>query len=142
MKNKILYAVTTSLLFTSILFADMYIDPRALPQTAITFIKTYFPETTILYVEMDRKEYEVALSNGVEIEFMLNGEWKEVDGHYIALPNSFIPDVIMKTVKHSYPNNVIMKVKKEWNVYQIKLNNMMELYIDISGQLLGQKFDD
>ena len=92
---------------------------------------------------MDRKTYEIALDNGVEIEFFRNGELKEIEGNYTALPSNILPQPVANTVSRTYPNNVITKIKKKWNLYEVKLNNMMELYIDASsGQLLGQKFDD
>ncbi|MCZ9869905.1 PepSY-like domain-containing protein [Brachyspira hyodysenteriae] len=54
-----------------------------------------------------------------------------------------MPQPVANTVSKTYPNTVITKIKKKWNLYEVKLNNMMELYIDSSsGQLLGQKFDD
>ncbi len=95
-----------------------------------------------MYAEMDRKSYEIALDNGVEMEFFRNGELKEIEGNYIALPLNILPQSVANTVSRTYPNNVVTKIKKKWNLYEVKLNNMMELYIDINGQLLGQKFDD
>ncbi len=91
---------------------------------------------------MDKKGYEVQLSNGVEIEFLRNGEFKEIEGNYVALPFEILPQSVANTVGKTYPNTVITKIKRKWNFYEVKLNNMMELYIDANGQLLGQKFDD
>jgi len=130
-------------LFAALLKADdMYIPPEQLPQNALQFINRHFPNVGILYVEMDRKGYELQLSNGVEIEFLRNGDLKEIDGNYVALPTDILPPSVANTVSRTYPNTVITKIEKKWNMYEIKLNNMMELYIDVNGQLLGQKFDD
>lgn len=132
------------LIFTAILYADgTYVPPDQLPTNIIEFINLYFPNTAIMYAEMSRKKYEIALDNGVEIEFLRNGELKEIEGNYIALPLNILPKSVANTVTKTYPNTVITKIKKKWNLYEVKLNNMMELYIDASsGQLLGQKFDD
>ena len=116
--------------------------PEQLPQNALQFIQKYFPNVNILYAEMDKKGYEVQLSNGVEIEFLRNGEFKEIEGNYVALPFEILPQSVANTVGKTYPNMVITKIKRKWNFYEVKLNNMMELYIDANGQLLGQKFDD
>lgn len=121
---------------------DIYIMPEQLPQNALQFIQKYFPNVNILYAEMDKKGYEVQLSNGVEIEFLRNGEFKEIEGNYVALPFEILPQSVANTVGKTYPNTVITKIKRKWNFYEVKLNNMMELYIDANGQLLGQKFDD
>lgn len=134
---------TLLFLFNAFLMADdIYIMPEQLPQNALQFIQKYFPNVNILYAEMDKKGYEVQLSNGVEIEFLRNGEFKEIEGNYVALPFEILPQSVANTVGKTYPNTVITKIKRKWNFYEVKLNNMMELYIDANGQLLGQKFDD
>ncbi|CCY75261.1 hypothetical protein EPJ69_05160 [Brachyspira aalborgi] len=134
---------TLLFLFSAFLMADdIYIMPEQLPQNALQFIQKYFPNVNILYAEMDKKGYEVQLSNGVEIEFLRNGEFKEIEGNYVALPFEILPQSVANTVGKTYPNTVITKIKRKWNFYEVKLNNMMELYIDANGQLLGQKFDD
>ena len=134
---------TLLFLFSAFLMADdIYIIPEQLPQNALQFIQKYFPNVNILYAEMDKKGYEVQLSNGVEVEFLRNGEFKEIEGNYVALPFEILPQSVANTVGKTYPNTVITKIKRKWNFYEVKLNNMMELYIDANGQLLGQKFDD
>lgn len=134
---------TLLFLFSAFLIADdIYIMPEQLPQNALQFIQKYFPNVNILYAEMDKKGYEVQLSNGVEVEFLRNGEFKEIEGNYVALPFEILPQSVANTVGKTYPNTVITKIKRKWNFYEVKLNNMMELYIDANGQLLGQKFDD
>ncbi|TXJ46398.1 hypothetical protein EPJ70_01500 [Brachyspira aalborgi] len=134
---------TLLFLFSAFLMADdIYIMPEQLPQNALQFIQKYFPNVNILYAEMDKKGYEVQLSNGVEVEFLRNGEFKEIEGNYVALPFEILPQSVANTVGKTYPNTVITKIKRKWNFYEVKLNNMMELYIDANGQLLGQKFDD
>lgn len=134
---------TLLFLFSAFLMADdIYIMPEQLPQNALQFIQKYFPNVNILYAEMDKKGYEVQLSNGVEIEFLRNGEFKEIEGNYVALPFEILPQSVANTVGKTYSNTVITKIKRKWNFYEVKLNNMMELYIDANGQLLGQKFDD
>ena len=134
---------TLLFLFSAFLMADdIYIMPEQLPQNALQFIQKYFPNVSILYAEMDKKGYEVQLSNGVEIEFLRNGEFKEIEGNYVALPFEILPQSVANTVGKTYPNTVITKIKRKWNFYEVKLNNMMELYIDNNGTLIGQKFDD
>ena len=141
--KKIFASLLLLFLFSALLVADdIYILPEQLPQNALSFIQKYFPNVSVLYAEMDKKGYEVQLSNGVEIEFFRNGDFKEIDGNYVALPFEILPEPVANTVRRTYPNTVITKIEKKWNLYEVKLNNMMELYIDANGQLLGQKFDD
>ncbi|WP_157143426.1 PepSY-like domain-containing protein [Brachyspira pilosicoli] len=131
------------IIFNSLLIADDWkIDPNELPQSTIDFINKFFPNNRIILAERDRKKYEIVLENGVELEFFINGELKEVEGNYVAVPPEILPKTVANTVSVTFPNTTITKIKKKWNLYEVKLNNSMALYIDVNGQLLGQKFDD
>lgn len=131
------------IIFSSVLAADDWkVDPNELPQSAIDFINKFFPNNRIILAERDRKKYEIVLENGVELEFFINGELKEVEGNYVAVPPEILPKTVANTVSVTFPNTAITKIKKKWNLYEVKLNNSMALYIDVNGQLLGQKFDD
>ncbi|ADK31774.1 PepSY-like domain-containing protein [Brachyspira pilosicoli] len=131
------------IIFSSVLAADDWkVDPNELPQSAIDFINKFFPNNRIILAERDRKKYEIVLENGVELEFFINGELKEVEGNYVAVPPEILPKTVANTVSVTFPNTTITKIKKKWNLYEVKLNNSMALYIDVNGQLLGQKFDD
>ena len=130
-------------IFSSVLAADDWkVDPNELPKNAIDFINKFFPNNRIILAERDRKKYEIVLENGVELEFFINGELKEVEGNYVAVPPEILPKTVANTVSVTFPNTTITKIKKKWNLYEVKLNNSMALYIDVNGQLLGQKFDD
>ena len=131
------------IIFSSVLAADDWkVDPNELPQSAIDFINKFFPNNRIILAERDRKKYEIVLENGVELEFFINGELKEVEGNYVAVPPEILPKTVANTVSVTFPNTTITKIKKKWNLYEVKLNNSMAIYIDVNGQLLGQKFDD
>ena len=131
------------IIFSSVLAADDWkVDPNELPQSAIDFINKFFPNNRIILAERDRKKYEIVLENGVELEFFINGELKEVEGNYVAVPPEILPKTVANTVSVTFPNTTITKIKKKWNLYEVKLNNSMALYIDVNGQLFGQKFDD
>ena len=131
------------IIFSSVLMADDWkVDPNELPQSTIDFINKFFPNNRIILAERDRKKYEIVLENGVELEFFINGEFKEVEGNYVAVPPEILPKTVANTVSVTFPNTTITKIKKKWNLYEVKLNNSMALYIDVNGQLLGQKFDD
>ena len=59
------------------------------------------------------------------------------------VPLNQVPQAVIATAKRTYPQAQIWAVEMEhYNVYKVKMNNMMELYIDKSGQLLGQEWDD
>lgn len=156
MKNfkKLLIALFMFLIVSGILFAqaNQYApDPNAqygygvplssIPQNAQSFIRQHFPNIEVTYIERDWDDIEVYLANGTQIEFFPNGDWKEVKT-YTNMPDSILPANVMATVKRTYPQAAIIKIEKQYTIFEVKLNNMMELYIDGSGNLIGQKFDD
>ena len=143
MKIKKLLIISLILgLSSSMVFADWIVPVTALPQKSRAFINSTFPGVQIWKVERDGGKFEVKLSNGVDIDFYMNGDWKDIDGGWVTIPFSVLPAAVANTVKQTYPQAAIIKVEKEWGNYKIKLNNFMELYITANGQLIGQKFDD
>ncbi|MEI0538860.1 PepSY-like domain-containing protein [Brachyspira pulli] len=140
---KMMKIVLAIIIFTSsTLLADRIIPPESLPDRAKQFISGAFPDAQIWYVELDDGKYEVELSNGIKIEFLRNGDWKEIEAEYIGIPFNVFPPNVAKTIQNTYPQTVVISAEKKWGTYEVKLNNMMELYISSGGQLIGQKFDD
>ena len=143
MKIKKLLIISLILgLSSSMVFADWIVPVTALPQKSRAFINSTFPGVQIWKVERDGGKFEVKLSNGVDIDFYMNGDWKDIDGEWVTIPFSVLPASVANTVKQTYPQAAIIEAEKEWGNYKIKLNNFMELYITANGQLVGQKFDD
>lgn len=138
MKKLLLVAVFS--LFAVAAFADMAVSPQALPKQAQDFIAQKFAGAGIMYVEQDYDEFEVRLNNGAEIDFYINGDWKEVKT-YSGFPAGILPAAVENTAKQTQPNASIIKAEKTWNGFEVKMSNRMKLYINPQGQLLGQKFD-
>ena len=129
-------------LSSSMVFGDWIVPVSSLPQKSRAFINSTFPGVQIWKVERDGGKFDVKLSNGVDIEFYMNGDWKDIDGGWTAIPFTVLPAAVANTVRQTYPQAAMVDVEKEWGRYKIKLNNMMKLYITSGGQLMGQKFDD
>ncbi|EID2734357.1 PepSY-like domain-containing protein [Campylobacter coli] len=130
-----------ALLGATVLFArDIIVPASELPRNAQDFISKNFKTAQIALVKKDIDSYDVTLNDGTEIDFMINGEWKEVDGKYKALPHTILPNV-MKKASATQPNAQILEVDKEINGYKFKFNNNMEVYTDMQGNILGQKLD-
>lgn len=136
------FALPITLLFASILFADMIVPVSQLPQSAQSFIQRTFPNAQIFKVERDDGKFDVKLNNGVSIKFFPNGEWDSIDSDYVPIPLTVLPNAVQNTVKNAYPQASMTDVEKEFGNYKIKLNNRMELFVSANGQLIGQKFDD
>ena len=59
------------------------------------------------------------------------------------VPLDQVPAAVIATAKKTYPQAEIWMVEMEhYNVYEVKMSNFMELYIDANGNLLYQKWDD
>ena len=115
-------------------------DVSQLPAKAQEFVKKHFPKETISYLLVDKEfastEYEIALSNGQEITFDRNGEWKEIEGKKRALPESVIPAVVATIVTARFPNVAIEHLEREYWGYEVELMNGLELKIDKKGKLI------
>ena len=94
-----------------------------------------------MYAEIDYNEYDIRLNSGAEIEFDKSGDWKEIKT-YQNFPTEIIPTPAVQAIKKQYSGAFIIKVEKIWNGYEIKTSNMMEIYVDNKGKILGQKFDN
>ena len=112
---------------------------QALPEAITTFIKQQFPNATIAGIEPDHEhgglEYDVYLSDGTQIDFDANNQWKKVESR--AVPAFFIPKAIATYVSSNYQNMAITKIKKEYNTYEVELVNGMDLVFDRSGRFMG-----
>ncbi|MEE6590834.1 PepSY-like domain-containing protein, partial [Campylobacter coli] len=103
------------------------------------FISKNFKTAQIALVKKDIDSYDVTLNDGTEIDFIITGEWKDVDGKYKALPNSILPNIMPKISASS--NAQIIEVSREINGYKFELSNQLKIYTDAQGNILGQKFD-
>ena len=70
------------------------------------------------------------------------GNWCEVDGNNKPIPTNFIPENVLYTISKTNPNTNILKIVKKWNTYIITLDNHINIFIDSSGMLVGQKIPD
>lgn len=129
-----------TLLGATVLFArDIIVPASELPRNAQDFISKNFKTAQIALVKKDIDSYDVTLNDGTEIDFIITGEWKDVDGKYKALPNSILPNIMPKISASS--NAQIIEVSKEINGYKFELSNQLKIYTDAQGNILGQKFD-
>ncbi|HEG0588912.1 TPA: PepSY-like domain-containing protein [Campylobacter coli] len=129
-----------ALLGATVLFArDIIVPASELPRNAQDFISKNFKTAQIALVKKDIDSYDVTLNDGTEIDFIITGEWKDVDGKYKALPNTILPNIMPKISASS--NAQIIEVSKEINGYKFELSNQLKIYTDAQGNILGQKFD-
>lgn len=147
MKNltRMIFVLTFFAMTSSLMAYDVKITEDELPENAKAFLKKYFPNDNVVYAEKDFDSYDVSLQSGIEIDFDKNGNWYKVAGRGMnTIPTDFIPKSVMKTVTKAYSGAKIIDIeyKDTRKYYEIKLDNRMELKIDINGKMLKQEYDD
>ena len=113
----------------------------SVPVQATAFIDQYFPESSVVLVEIENdegtREYSVWLNDGTKIEFDMQGNWKRVGRKKTGVPSILIPDTIMQYVKTHYPNNVVTKFSKKEYGYKLELSDDMDLRFNKQFQFIG-----
>lgn len=120
-------------------------NERQLPTISQQFLQHHFPNEKISYVIVDkdlfRTTYEVMLTNGKELEFYKDGEWKEIDAKKVAVPESILPTNISKYIKQNFPNDVfVVQIKKKTSGIEIELSNKLEIEFTSNGKFI--RYDD
>ena len=123
---------------------DVQITFDELPAKAQSFVKTHFPKEEVasvwkdIEIEMLRVEdYTVALSNGTKVEFLPNGEWKEIKkSRGSEIPAKIIPNGIAQYVSQNYSGYPIKKISKERNGYEVELIGGTYLEFSRNGKFL------
>lgn len=115
-----------------------HVDPATLPAAIGAYITKNYPGTTITKAEKSATEYEVRLSNGVKLEFNLDGTFKEVSGGRRGADDPVItlPANILAYIATNYPNTTIVKAEKSLTGYEVRLSNLVKLEFDLDGKFI------
>ncbi len=110
------------------------------PKAVTSFISSNFSGATINGTKRDNDDGDinVYLSDGSKVEFTANNEWKEISCRGKSVPSAFVPQEIANYVKSNYQSNLVSKIEKKINGYEIELNNGIELRFGANGQFLGK----
>lgn len=118
------------------------IDANTLPEAAKIFVETHFAGITYIRVEKqsrpddDGSIYDVYLSNGFEIDFDANGNWKDIDGNHQAIPTAIIPAPIAEYVTTNYALAIITTIEIEKHGYDIELSSDIDLVFNPNGEFV------
>ena len=120
---------------------DRAISVEQLPQKARQFIMQHFPKEKVAYAKREREfletKYEVVFTGSAKVEFLGNGEWKEVDCRYTAVPEGIVPAPILAKTQELYPGTNVVNIDRDKRDIEVKLNNRMELTFDLKYNLVG-----
>lgn len=124
--------------------SDRVIQSKQLPKAAQLFLAKHFAGRAVSFAKEDRDfsgtTYDVRLADGTEVEFTSAGEWKEVDGKHTALPLTFIPAQIVKTIQSQHAGDAIVHIERKRRGYQVELASGLEVLFNTRCQLVG--YDD
>ena len=113
---------------------DRRIEYSQLPTEAQAFVKRYFADDQVAFVEIDEgivsNEYKVVFDSGHKLEFDGSGNWLEVDCRNEAVPAPLVPKQIASYVESKHPNHKIVELKRERYEWEVKLSNGLELTFD------------
>lgn len=140
MKTVITFLVTLAISITACADRHQIIKYDMLPIQAQTFIQKYFSSDDVIHIERERDgfhyEYNVYLTNAVEIDFDGQGNLESIDCGMSAVPKGIVPEKIMLCIEYYYSNCWIVEYSIDYRKRSIELNNSLELEFDIEGNLL------
>ena len=119
------------------------ISPDKLPSASIAFIEQHFSGETIFSAEKElnagRTVYDVKLSDGTEVTFDEDGEWKGVNCGTRQVPDAIIPTRILDYVTKNFPDAYITEIEYKYTTkhYKVELNIDAELRFDKDGNFVN-----
>lgn len=142
---KITLSVLLLFMITVASAQDKAISFTKLPAKAQAFVKKHFSEKEVVKVSMDteylfKKEYELTLKSGSNIEFDADGVWKKVEMKKSAVPAILIPATISQYIHKSFPNTFVKEIKKNRNGYDVEISNGLDLEFSNEGKFI--RIDD
>lgn len=121
---------------------DVPVPVSSLPQSIINYVNANYPNEYIVWAEYDDGEYEIYLSNGMELYFDISGNFLYADDDDQDIDPANLPTTITNYISQNYPNLTIVEAELDDNVYEIYLSNGLELYFDSNGNFIGLDMDD
>lgn len=114
---------------------DRPLNANSLPAEVKAFIESHFSTLKVVEVELDyergEKGYKIEFSDGTDLEIGANGEWREIDVERGGVPSELIPTAIRTYVEQNYPTALIEKISRNPRIYEIELNNDLEIKFDM-----------
>lgn len=120
-------------------------DINTLPAAAQTTVKNNF-KASVSHIKIEKElgrvsEYDVVLTDGSEITFDRNGNWKDVEVRKNgSVPASFVPAEIAKYIKQTQKNVKVIGIEKKKSGYEVELSNGVDMKFNSKGEFL--RYDD
>ena len=109
---------------------------------AQTFLKANFATKVPLLVTADWDDFTIRYESGEKIEFDKNGNWKDIECYSSKVPADVVPVQISSYISQNYPGKSVIKLERHRSVYEVKLNNGMEIEFNRNFQVIDMDYDD
>ncbi|MCD8262419.1 MAG: PepSY-like domain-containing protein, partial [Bacteroides sp.] len=95
-------------------------DVQMLPEKGRSFLSEHFPAVKVSHLKkeneikdiLDKKKYEVTLTDGTKIEFDKDGDWMEIESHGKEVPASVVPDRIRTYLSTHMSGQPVTQIEK------------------------------
>ena len=121
---------------------DRVITFEQLPQAAQAFHKAHFAAKAPLLVTADWDDFTIRYESGDKVEFDRSGNWKDIECYNSKVPTEAIPEQISAYLAQNYPGKSVIKLERHRSVYEVKLNNGMEIEFNRNFQVIDMDYDD
>lgn len=116
-------------------------DVNILPAAAKAELKRNF-KAEVSHIKIDKEwgrisEYDVVLTDGTEITFDRNGNWKDIEMRRDrSVPAAFVPAAIATYIRQNQKNATITGIEKKKSGYEVELSNGIDMKFDSAGKFL------
>ena len=145
--KKIKFLLLTAMVMTMSLTMSADDDDRVitfdqLPETAQAFHKAHFATKVPLLVTADWDDFTIRYESGEKVEFDRTGNWKDIECYNGKVPAEAIPEQISAYLNQNYPGKSVIKLERHRSVYEVKLNNGLEIEFNRNFQVTDMDYDD
>ena len=124
------------------IFAEKLLSVSELPTSVTDFMKTYFPESQIVFAEYDDGKYDVKFTSNTdsdtlsgEAEFSKKGDWDKIE-FYLGVPEEILPSEVLTTLRKNFSDSAIVSLERDFNGFEITLLDATEVDISGDGKIL------
>lgn len=119
---------------------DRIITVGELPAASQQFIQTHFKGVEVSFAKVDSElfdtEYKVLFVNGAKVEFLKNGDWREVDCKYGEVPAGIVPKPILDYVANHFAGRKVVCIDRDRRSYDVELDGGLDLEFDRDFRLI------
>ena len=140
--KKIIFSISMIMVLSVGIFAEKLLSVSELPTSVTDFMKTYFPESQIVFAEYDDGKYDVKFTSNTdsdtlsgEAEFSKKGDWDKIE-FYLGVPEEILPSEVLTTLRKNFSDSAIVSLERDFNGFEITLLDATEVDISGDGKIL------